>query len=112
MSYIYDEVSANDMIDRAIDFGRYDQLGGIWGIEALHEWLTDLAEDIGEPIELDIIALCCEWSHYTDIVAAAAEYLSPDELDELHTDDLPGWFRDRTTVLELDNGAGYLIQAF
>ena len=125
MTYIYEQVTRYDMIERArsFDTGRYEQLGGYEGIDALHEYLTDLAEDIGEPIELDIIALCCDWAHYGSIIDAAWEYDHDSTVAQLLVDwnagNEPGecereildWFQDQTTVLQLDNGS-YLIQAF
>src|SRR6056297_1551002 len=125
MPYIYERVTPYDMERRAHAFGRYDQLGGYAGIHALHEYLETLAEDMGEPIELDIVALCCDWAHFDDICGAAGEYDNnaelADLLAEVHSgecdnyadllDEILDWFQDRTTVLPLDNG-GYLIQAF
>ena len=32
------------------------------GLKALYDYLDELSEDIGEPIELDVIAICCEYS--------------------------------------------------
>lgn len=110
MSYIYDEVSPHDMMRRAEEFDRDEQLGGYAGIHALHEHLTEIAEEIG-PIELDIVALCCEWSHYDTLQDAAEELIDPDERFD-DEEAILDWFRDRTTVLELDNDAGYLIGEF
>ena len=31
------------------------------GFKVLFDYLDNLSEDIGEPIELDVIALCCEY---------------------------------------------------
>lgn len=31
------------------------------GLEVLFDYLDNLSEDIGEPIELDVIALCCDY---------------------------------------------------
>ena len=31
------------------------------GLEVLFDYLDNLSEDTGEPIELDVIALCCEY---------------------------------------------------
>ena len=31
------------------------------GLEVLFDYLENLSDDIGEPIELDVIALCCEY---------------------------------------------------
>jgi hypothetical protein len=48
------------------------------GLEALFDYLGGLSEDIGEPIELDVIALCCEYSEGT-----------PEEIAEQYDIDLP-----------------------
>ena len=40
--------------------GRTDQFS-YEGLEVLFDYLDNLSEDIGEPIELDVIALCCEY---------------------------------------------------
>ena len=46
------------------------------GLNALWEWLTEMEESIGEEYELDVIALCCEFSEYSDI----------DEINEVYPD--------------------------
>ena len=40
--------------------GRTDQFSHE-GFEVLFDYLDNLSEDIGEPIELDVVALCCEY---------------------------------------------------
>ena len=40
---------------------------------ALHEYLEGLSEDLGEPIELDVIALCCDFCE-SDAQEIVSEY--------------------------------------
>ena len=40
--------------------GRMDQFS-YEGFEVLFDYLDNLSEDTGEPIELDVIALCCDY---------------------------------------------------
>ena len=40
--------------------GRMDQFS-YEGLEVLFDYLDELSEDIGEPIELDVVALCCDY---------------------------------------------------
>ena len=40
--------------------GRMDQFS-YEGLEVLFDYLDNLSEDTGEPIELDVVALCCEY---------------------------------------------------
>lgn len=35
------------------------------GKRALYDYLTSLEDDTGEPVELDVIAFCCEFSEWT-----------------------------------------------
>lgn len=34
------------------------------GLEILYEYLTSYEESVGEELELDVIAFCCEYSEY------------------------------------------------
>lgn len=40
------------------------------GLKALHDYLDDLSEETGENIELDVIAVCCEYTEesFNDII--------------------------------------------
>lgn len=46
------------------------------GKKALFDYLEQYEEDTGEEIELDIIALCCEYSEYLTAFDAATNYFS------------------------------------
>ena len=43
------------------------------GLEALFDYLKDLESQIGEEIELDVIALCCEYAE-SDVMTIAQDY--------------------------------------
>ena len=51
------------------------------GLGHLYDYLNQLAEDIGEPIELDVIALCCDYSE--EPVSDVLENYNLDSVDEL-----------------------------
>ena len=44
------------------------------GLQALFEYLQSYEDDGGEEIELDVIALCCEFTEYEDIEEFQANY--------------------------------------
>ena len=67
---------------------------------ALFDYLEELGEDIGEEIELDVIALCCEWHEET--LEDVLHYYDLESLEELE---------ENTTVIEVPNG-NILYQAF
>ena len=63
--------------------GRMDQFS-YEGLEVLFDYLDELSEDIGEPIELDVIALCCDY--YESSVEELIDNYSID-LSEVDEDD-------------------------
>jgi hypothetical protein len=58
---MYEQVSFGDFRDRFRSAGRSDTFS-YEGARALFDYLEQLEEDTGESIELDVIALCCEYS--------------------------------------------------
>ena len=70
------------------------------GMKALFDFLEEQERDTGE-IELDVIALCCNYVEYKDFQEFKEDYPSIDSMDHL---------RDETTVIEFNDG--FLIEAF
>lgn len=108
MSYIYtrttesDFIDAFDRMDRSENFSRAAR-------RALFEYYSELADDIG-PIELDPIAICCDWAEYGDILEAAAEYTYGGDEEPGDREVALDWFRKQTTVI---TGDGFvLLEAF
>ena len=52
------------------------------GQRALFEYLEGYEEDTGEEIELDVIALCCEYTEYENIEEFWLDYNQEDYPDE------------------------------
>lgn len=67
------KVSEYDFERAFIDMNRKEQFT-YEGKKALYEYLEQLSDDMGEDIELDVIALCCEYSEYATADEAAANY--------------------------------------
>ena len=74
------------------------------GQRALFDYLENMSEDIGEPIELDVIALCCDWQQMT-LDEIKEQYNIPDHKDSAE------WLADRTTVIPVSDGS-FIIGAF
>ena len=54
---------------------------------ALYEYLTDLEEDMGEEIELDVIAICCDFTEYENLKDFSEQYgRTYTHMDEVHDD--------------------------
>jgi len=51
------------------------------GYEFLYDYYDQLSEDTGEPFEMDVIAICGEWSEFDDLDALLSDYpnYEPDE---------------------------------
>ena len=80
------------------------------GLTALYEYLEELSEDTGEDIELDVIALCCEW--YESSAAEIAEnYITTADLNPSDMDAVEAWLQDRTQVAGRV-GDGFVYAAF
>lgn len=80
------------------------------GAKAVQDYYEQLSDDLGEDIEFDPIAWCCEWAEYDSIGEAMNDY-KQDGDDELTEGEMLAWFQDNTQVIELDNGH-VLIQEF
>ena len=75
-----------------------DLYGASWTREeaiALYNYYEDLSEDCGEDIELDRVALRCEWESAINIDEVIEVYSEVNSLEDL---------TDHTQVIELDNG--------
>ncbi len=73
------------------------------GLEALYDYLEELSESIGEPIEFDPIAFCCEYCEYDSL-----EDLQQDYTDIMDMEDL----ESHTTVIMIDgDDNGFIIGA-
>lgn len=60
------------------------------GLKALYQYLEQLSDDIGQDIELDVIALCCEYTEYNDFEELQEDYQDIETIEELE---------DHTTVI-------------
>jgi hypothetical protein len=63
-------VSFNDFIDAFKAYDRYDQFG-YEALRIVFDYLENYEEETGQEIELDVVAICCDFSaeNYTDIAS-------------------------------------------
>lgn len=71
--------------------------------QALFNYLTSLEEDTGTEIELDVIAICCEYSEYESLEAFQNDY--GEDYESLED------IEERTTVIRIDDDA-FIIVSF
>jgi hypothetical protein len=96
---IYIELNFHRFQDAFSDMNRADN----FTYEALKE-LYEYYDNIGEDIELDVIAICCDWSEMSE-EDIRKEY----DLEE--DDDVDSYLSNGTTYYALSNG-NYLFQVF
>ena len=66
-------INEYDFIDAFKKMGRGENFS-YNGLIALYEYLEMLEDDTGQSIELDVIALCCEFTEYDNLEEFQADY--------------------------------------
>tara|TARA_R100000008_G_scaffold36232_1_gene20662 strand:+ start:261 stop:560 length:300 start_codon:yes stop_codon:yes gene_type:complete len=72
------------------------------GLEALYNYLEQLSEDTGEDIELDVIAICCEYTEYDSLEEVLNDYNLETRQD----------LEDRTIVIDIPNSKALIVVQF
>lgn len=67
------------------------------------DYYENLEESTGDRIELDVIAICCEWTEYENIEEFQKDY--GDDYEDVDA------IEQQTTVLRLEYG-GFVVQCF
>ena len=71
------------------------------GLTALFDYLEEYEESCNTEVELDVIALCCEFTEYVDLAEIQQNYTDIESMEDLN---------DHTMVIEFDGGI--IIQNF
>lgn len=99
----------------------YDHQFSYAASHELASYYEDLEEEIGEEIEIDPVAIACDWSEYNsdEELIEAFDYLLPDADD---SDDQEGWKpEDKLAAIKdylmqdtdlIEFSRGYLVRAF
>lgn len=89
-------LTATDFIEAFRDYKRYEQLG----YEALN-LLFEHFEDCDPGMELDVIAICCDYSHDTaeEIAESYDIDLSDCEDEDAKADTVREWLTENTTLV-------------
>ncbi len=96
------KVSLNDFLEEFKKYERDEQFS-YEGKKALFNYLNELAENIGESIELDIIGLCCDFIEYSNLKEFNDDYqLDIDDVEDIN---------NYTIVIQIDEER-FIIQVF
>ena len=83
--------------------GQYKTNFSYEGLKALFEWLEEFEDGTGAEIELDVIAICCEFTEYESLKEYNEDYDKEYEEIEAISDD--------TTLIKIDNER-FIIQQY
>ena len=73
------------------------------GLKALFEYLEEYEEDTGDEVELDVIALCCDYMEYDSLNEYNSDYGT--KYSEIDT------IQDDTTLIKIDDNS-FIIQQY
>jgi len=73
------------------------------GLKALFEWFEEYENDTGEEMELDVVAICCEFTEYESLKEYNEDYDKEYEEIEAISDD--------TTLIKIDDER-FIIQQY
>ena len=71
------------------------------GLTALYNHLEDLEQDTGQEIELDVIALCCDFSEYENLEEYKKNYSSINSIKDI---------QDATTFIPIFKTGRFITQ--
>ena len=82
------------------------------GLNAMFEYFEQYEEDCGVEIELDVIAICCDFAEYTleELESEYSEYVDEDNRPEV-IEDWVEILSDHTAVIPVDDDS-LILQAF
>ncbi len=98
-----EDVNKSQFMDRFKEMGRDNQFT-YDGKSALFDYLEQYEEDTGEEIEMDVIALCCEYAEYESLEEFQKDY-NKEEYPNIES------IENNTTVIKIENN-GFIIQQF
>lgn len=95
-------INFHDFVGAFNRMGRSEQFS-YSGLKALFEYLGDIFDG---DYELDVIALCGEWTEYCDVVDINMDY--GQDFEEL--EEAKDWLEDHTTVLDAGDDTLVILQ--
>ena len=79
------------------------------GLRALFDYLEQYEEETGQELELDVIAICCDFTEYEDLKEFQGEYfdnVKGDKYEDIEE------IEQETIVIPIPDTDGFIIQQF
>jgi hypothetical protein len=103
---MFTQVSFSDFQDAFRNHDRQEQFS-YDGKKALFDYLEEYEQSTDQPVELDVIALCCEYTEYDNLADFKAEYET--YADKIQTiEDIENY----TTIITIPNSEAFIIIQF
>ena len=78
------------------------------GLKALYDYLEQYEDDTGDQIELDVIAICCDYTEYENLKEFKNDYGKEfSNIDKRFKYSI----EDNTTLIPIEGTDGFIIQA-
>jgi len=97
-------VTQSNFVDEFNNYGRGDQFT-YGALCALYNWFEEMEADTGEEMELDVIALCCEFTEYENLAEFQNDY-SAEDYPDMES------ISDATILIEISGSDAFIIQQF
>ena len=109
---IVQTLSKSSFIDAFTHSSRKDQFS-YEALEAIFDYLEEYSDSTGEPVEFDIVGICCDWSEMTwqEVVLSYGVDLSQCTDDDERVGEVESFLCDNTQFLELSDGV-FVFQQF
>ena len=79
------------------------------GLKALFEWFEEYENSTGEEMELDVVAICCDFTEYENLKEFQSEYYDDVAGDKFKTIEE---IEEETFVIRIENSDSFIIQVF
>ena len=89
------QVTFNDFVDAFRSHNREEKFT-YEGLQALFDWLEEVEACSAEPLEFDVITLCCEYTEYATATEAVQAYVPTYNGDHPYD-----WLCEHTGVIEV-----------
>ena len=103
-------ITQTDFIDTFKQSHSYKNNFSYFGLVALFEYLEDYEQDTGEEIEMDMVALCCDFTEYKNTEEFINDY---QDYQDMSYSEVMEVLRDETEVIEFKGshmaGSSYLF---
>lgn len=96
--------------------GSYKDSFSYEGLRALYYYLEDLEQSNDIEIELDTVAIVCDFTEYESVIEAAEQYFTyanlPEGTYKENEDNARKYLDENTTIIEIEDTGRVIIQNF